>query len=152
MDGQVPRVMTQEALKELRDIQTLLFDKATNYTKVVLGLGYGGFFALWSGTRQHLPPRAVMLSALLIGISLTLYIAFEVLQTGLTSYVSIGFSKLANSTGAGVELAIERFQRGIQRNNRVLGYAWFIAYPGALLAGLAGIGILIAAWVRWLTH
>ena len=142
----------QETLKELRDIQIQIFDKATNYTKVVLGLGYGGFFALWSGTRQHLPPRAVMFYALLIGISLTLYIAFEVLQTGLTSYISIAFSKLANLTGAEVERAVERFRRGIQRNNKLLGYVWLVAYPGALLTGFAGAGILIASWIRWLSH
>jgi len=70
----------------------------------------------------------------------------------LTSYISITFSKLANLTGAEVERAVERFRRGIQRNNKLLGYAWLVAYPGALLTGFAGAGILIASWIRWLSH
>jgi hypothetical protein len=42
--------------KQLRELQSII-DKSSNYSRMVLGLGYGGYFAAWAGTKQYLPPK-----------------------------------------------------------------------------------------------
>jgi hypothetical protein len=41
--------MSQEQfITELKSIQKSIFEQASNYTKLVLGLGYAGFFTAWA--------------------------------------------------------------------------------------------------------
>ena len=148
----MPENNIERTLKELLDRQTQIFDKALNYTRVVLGVGYGGFFVLWSGTRHYLPVRSVIRSAMLIGISLFLYIAYEVLQAGWFSYLAIKFAKAAASANSAVQVAtaLEQSSKAMNRGNRVIAILWAIAYIGALLSGFGGVAVLIVAWLRWL--
>jgi len=44
-------------LKEVVDLQSSMYDKASTYTKIIIGLGYGGFFTAWSGSKEHLSPK-----------------------------------------------------------------------------------------------
>ena len=76
-------------LKELSDFQSALYDKASTYTKLIMGLGYGGFFTAWSGTKSHLSPRLLIGSALLVTVSLVLFITFEILQTMIASHFQL---------------------------------------------------------------
>jgi len=87
-----PKPEYPAVLKELRDVQSQFFDKASNYTRLIFGLGYGGFFVFWSGAKQYLAPRLVVLSALLMSVSLVFFIVFEVAQTGLISYINLRFA------------------------------------------------------------
>ena len=54
-DGLDP--VNRELVKELRDIQSQFFDKSSNYTKLIFGLAYGGFFAFW-GRHKTVPGSA----------------------------------------------------------------------------------------------
>ena len=56
-------------IKELKDLQSSMFDKASAYTKLVFGIGYAGFLTAWSGSKAHLGPKVLLWSALLITIS-----------------------------------------------------------------------------------
>lgn len=141
-------VVSPEVMKELRDIQAQFWEKSSNYTKLVLGLGYGGFFAFWAGTRQFLLPRQVVFSALLMMVSLILFIAYEVIHTAILSYLAIAFSRsvAANETAT----AVERFRKNSNRLSRALARVWLAVFPIAMITGFAGAGILVRAWARWL--
>jgi hypothetical protein len=65
-----PTLDFSRMLKELTEFQNTIFDKASTYTKVIIGLGYGAFFTAWSGTKSHLSPRSLLWSALLVTTSL----------------------------------------------------------------------------------
>lgn len=56
------------------------FESATKYNSIVLGVGYAGFFGLWSMVRDQAfqYPRFHALAALLIGVSLALFVLWEV--------------------------------------------------------------------------
>ena len=60
----------RQFLSELSNIQKSMFDQTSNYTKLVLGLGYAGFFGAWAGTKSNLRPAELVGSALLISLSL----------------------------------------------------------------------------------
>ncbi len=63
MAPETPGTLNQDTMKNLREVKSMLFDKASTYTKLIFGLAYGGFFAFWSGTRQYLTPKQTVRSA-----------------------------------------------------------------------------------------
>ncbi|MGH9686607.1 MAG: hypothetical protein ACRD5K_05900 [Candidatus Acidiferrales bacterium] len=134
--------------KQLSDIQSALFEKSSTYTKLIFGLAYGGFFAFWSGTRQYLSGDVVVTSALLVLVSLGLFICFELLNAAILSHIAISFSR--SLTLDELPVAIERFQRRSARLARALAFAWYPVFFVSLVSGLGGGGILAFGWVRWL--
>jgi hypothetical protein len=134
-------------LKELADFQSAMYDKASTYTKVIMGLGYGGFFAAWSGTKAHLSPKLLVGSALLVTLSLVLYIVFEISQTMIASYLSIEFANTVNKPGADVSAALWAYKKKASRLTTPLLSVWKIVFPVSAVTGLAGAGTLIYAFV-----
>ncbi len=134
-------------LKELADFQSAMVDKASTYTKLIMGLGYGGFFVVWSGTKAHLSPKLLVISALLVTVSLVLYIVFEVCQMMIVSYLSIELTNTVNKPSAEVSDALQTYRTKALRLNTRLGPIWKIVFPVSVLTGLGGAGILIYAFV-----
>ena len=145
METQRPGVLSPEHLKELREIQAQFFDKSANYTKLIFGLAYGGFFAFWAGTRQFLRPKEIVSSALLIAISLVLFLAFEIAQTGVVSYFGLKLSAVSESDPV---LALEHFRRSSQRLRWGVALAWMAVFPASVICGFTGAGILIRGWLH----
>src|SRR6266567_1302944 len=138
---------SHSVLKELGDFQSSMYDKASTYTKVIVGLGYGGFFAAWTGTKQHLSAKALVWSALFVTVSLVLYIVFEICQTTVVSYLSIQFANTVNRPDADVANALQKYKKQAIRLTRPLLSVWKILFPVSALTGLAGAGILIYAFI-----
>ncbi|MGH9795591.1 MAG: hypothetical protein ACRD5G_12535, partial [Candidatus Acidiferrales bacterium] len=116
-------------LKELTDFQSTLLDEAGTYTKIIMGLGYGGFFAGWSGSKAYLPPKLLLASALLMTISLVLYILFEICQTTILSYLSIEFANATNKADADPMKALAAFKKRASRLTSRLLTAWKFVFP-----------------------
>lgn len=133
-------------LKDLLAFQNSLFDKASSYTRLVLGIAYAGFFAAWSGSKSYLSPKALLWSALLIVISLLLYLLFEIVQTAVISFISIDCAK-AVASGAALGEQLTKFGNRATAHSRPLHTIWFVTFPASLLTGLAGAVILIVAFV-----
>ncbi|MGA2960928.1 MAG: hypothetical protein ABSD96_04595, partial [Candidatus Korobacteraceae bacterium] len=66
----------QDAVQRLLQIQKQEYENASKYTQIILGLGYAGFLTLWAGTRDQMTKFEVIATALLMGFSLLVYIAF----------------------------------------------------------------------------
>jgi hypothetical protein len=147
MDPMTPAPETQN-LREVVDLQFSIYEKASTYTKLIISLGYGGFFAVWSGTKQHLSPKALVGSALFETVSLVLFIVFEIWQAMVTSYLSIEFANsVKNRPTADVSGALETHYRKVLKLMGPLFSAWKIVFPVSALTGLAGAGILIYAFI-----
>lgn len=139
-------------LRELADFQSVMYDKASTYTKLIMGLGYGGFFVAWSGTKSYLSPRQLLCSALLVTTSLVLYIVFEICQTLILSHLSIEFASIVNKPGADVSEALQRYRTKHLKLTTPLGRIWRIVFPVTALTGLAGAGVLLYAFVAALSR
>lgn len=135
-------------LKELREIQAQFFDKAYNYARLVLGLGYGGFFAAWAGSKQYLLPSNVIRSVLLVTCSLLLFILFEVFQVFVVSIINMRFSRLAHESKGIDTAALERFRNSSFFFTKLLGRVWIVVFPVTAITGLLGGGILIWGFVQ----
>ncbi len=69
--------------KQLQDYKAAMhenFRQAQSYSNVVIGIGYAGFFALWSMVRPDISVQAHAAAALLVGFSLVVFVAWEVYQ------------------------------------------------------------------------
>ncbi|SRR5712692_6331974 len=142
--------INREAMKDLHEVQSMLFDKASTYTKLIFGLAYGGFFAFWSGTKQYLTSKQIVTSALLVTISLVLFVLFEILNAATLSHLAIKFSKSVTAPVNEFPASLERFQRSNARIVKALAITWYPTFFCSLISGLAGVGILLWGWVHWL--
>lgn len=70
----------EKAKDRLVDINSRLYDRAAAYTNLILLGGYAGAFTIWNFTRLQLPAKATIASALLLGISLAVFVFFEVFK------------------------------------------------------------------------
>ena len=64
----------------LLELQSSMFNRAAAYTNIILVGGYAGAFTIWNFTRSQLTPRATIVVALFLSISLVTFIAFEVFK------------------------------------------------------------------------
>jgi len=62
----------------MTEVHGKLIDRSAAYTNLMLLGGYAGIFTIWSGTRANLPPRANVAIAVAIGVSLAVFIGFEI--------------------------------------------------------------------------
>lgn len=145
MDPTTPAPGIQN-LNDIVDLQSSMYDKAATYTKLIIGLGYGGFFAVWSGTKQHLSPMALVGSALLETVSLVLFIVFEIWQAMIMSYLSIQFTNTVKNH-PDISAALQTHYRKAAKLIQPLFSAWKFVFPVSAVTGLAGAGILIYAFI-----
>jgi hypothetical protein len=139
-------------LQELNAFQTSVFDKASVYSKIVLGLGYAGFFTAWSGTKQHLSVRALISSALCMTVSLIFYLIYEIVQAGAISYLASRFAAIPMQSEIEVADALRVYRTKEQRLMKGVLSVWPVMFLVSALTGLTGAGILIYAFVVSLLH
>ncbi len=65
-------------ISEFIQSQEQVFQKLEAYSKTIITLGYAGLFAIWAFVKDYLSLRAALTTALLVGFSLMVYIAWEV--------------------------------------------------------------------------
>ena len=73
-DGHVDPAKINEFIQS----QDQAFQKLEAYSKTIIVLGYAGLFAVWGFVKDHLSHRAIVVTAMLVGFSLFVYIAWEV--------------------------------------------------------------------------
>jgi hypothetical protein len=137
-------------LKELADFQTATFDNATAYSKLILGLGYVGFFAAWSGSKQYLPPKALVLSALCMTVSLVLYLIFEIIRAAVMSHLSVEFSRMPMGSESEAETSFRVYREKEKKLLKPVNRIWPAIFYSSVITGLSGAGILIYSFVAGL--
>lgn len=134
-------------ITELTTVQNLMFDQASTYTKLILGVGYAGFFAAWAGTKTSLRPFELVFSALLVCLSFFSYITFEVFQAGFLSRAAIDFARTINTPGLEVT-ALRQYQIRTAKAQERYFKVWGWVYWFSVVTGLAGGAILMIAFCR----
>src|SRR5690349_18012418 len=74
----------QKLMQEVFDGQLKLYgallDKAIAYNNAMMAIGYAGFFGLWTGTKGYLTKQQALWAALLMLISLAVFVSFEIVR------------------------------------------------------------------------
>lgn len=117
-------------------------ESLSKYNSIVVGVGYAGFFGLWSMVREQQPtaPQLHALAALFMAASLAVFVFWEVItmwaRTAEASFAKHGQSK---QTAA--------WRLGHWINERQMA-VWPWQFGFTLVTGLAGMGMLVWSMVR----
>ena len=129
------------------------FEKSTNYTNLLLVAGYAGFFALWQVTREFLSKGQVLWSALLMLISIVIFIVYEIFRSLYTTAYLHTYYRTISKPEVKASLTIlnrtlETFQS--ERRNATLGVTilWAFVFGTTAVTGLAAASILLYAFIR----
>ena len=140
----------QERSDAILKYQTKLFDSASAYTKLILGLGYGGLFTTWSFTRSYLTRKEVLLAALPILFSLCIYILFEILQMITNAKGIASASRLVSAPINEFEKTKSQLELEDAKRKAVFVRFWHLALLLTIVPGLFGAGVLLYAFLHHL--
>src|SRR5258708_28488103 len=80
---------TRRIIDSVVDIQIRIiagaYEKANAYTNLIIVAGYAGLFAVWQFTKDNLSRKQTLISALLIIVSLAIFVIFEIYKAHYTS-------------------------------------------------------------------
>jgi hypothetical protein len=131
-------VMLDKQLQVQREMTDKLQAHTMSYTNIVLGLGYAGFFAMWSVVDKYIPPWAHALSGMLMSLSLAVFIGWEVNRM---IHSAVEFRALQKKLQGSVN-QITLLQQTMQKIDARTGMLWpFVLIPCIVLA--AGSGLLV---------
>jgi len=132
-----------------------IYDKATSYTNVIIVAGYAGFFALWSNARQFPTPFQAKSAAVFMGVSICVFVLFEIYKMTLTGYHLSMKAKILQEqdTLASPIILLDRLDeidQQMRRYNISFIKAWLIWLFIAIITALAGSAILLGSLARGL--
>ena len=129
----------QERMDTILKYQTHLYDKASAYTKLIIGLGYAGFFTAWASTRPYLSRREVLWSALCIVVSLVFFVAFEIFQMIVTATTFTTLRRIGAASAQQLDSVVKEEQaRGARKAGWLMYVWWYGILPICVVPGLAG--------------
>lgn len=134
-------------------ILTAAYDKAMAYTNLVIVAGYASLFGLWHLTKEQLSRNQILSAALLLLVSIIIFVLFEVYKAYYTSTALLGYSQIVNSPENQDSLGklvseIERYKLADQRRGIRFGKSWLVVFIVTTLTGLGAALILLYAFLR----
>lgn len=132
------------AMDGLRELVVELYAQAAAYTNLVIVAGYAGAFAVWQFVDKFISVKARMWSALLLVISLALFVGYEIQNMVVSSW------KMRHITQALLRLPesrrFEAFQALLLQGQLRNAMAWFFFVVPTVATGLAAGILLICAF------
>jgi hypothetical protein len=142
-------MINQELLEAQKELLASTFNQARAYTNVLLAAGYAGFFGIWAFVRSYLTRGEVLWSALLVMVSLALFVAWEIFGMYLRSRTLIAIAKAVAEPERFEELMLA-YQRTARDRAIRFGKVWVVTVWGTVVTGLAALCILFYAFIRGL--
>jgi len=125
------------------------FERARAYTNLVILGGYAGAFTIWNFSRPILTNHGLVGVALLLTVSLTTFVFFEVFQMYFLTRIFLKHRAILIASVPGKEF-LRRHERYRAESNaatvRVLLVIWSIALSVCVLTALLALGILLEAF------
>lgn len=133
------------------------YDKAATYTTIIVFGGYAGAFALWQMTKEFLTKGQVYWIALLLLISLSAFVLFEVGKMALMTRTIMSKAKLLQEPGLQQDpvrflAALKALDLSYAALHRPFMIGWAIALVISVGAGVAAISVLAYALVSGLAR
>ncbi|WP_137718700.1 hypothetical protein [Methylobacillus flagellatus] len=135
------------------------YDQHKKYTQVIITAGYALFFGLWSITKDYSDNWAIFLAGLMIAISASSFVLFEVFKTMLvTSLIGTRSRALINAKADDRLDQITNHLESASRHDDVINLleyrVWLPTYWLSVLTGVVGIAVLLTSycknlWLYW---
>jgi hypothetical protein len=148
----------EKVQKSLIEASTKAFEKSQAYTNVVIIAGYAGAFSIWSSTKAQLPNKANIVIALLLGLSMCVFIVHEIASM---IFRAVWFRKIQPLIN--MNLPSDEFLKKFEMLKKEEGKAslnstpfWILALALTIPTALGAIAILfynyfatLMAWPMW---
>ncbi|MBC8287122.1 MAG: hypothetical protein H8E42_06570 [Nitrospinae bacterium] len=124
------------------------YDKASAYNKLVVGVGYLGFFIFWRNLHTDLALWEKVGSATLLLISAVIYIITEVFTMQQRNSDQAGLNEIFNCPVAEFQQKSDEYHKAI--NEREVKYrpVWIRVQNITLYFGVAGGAVMLYGFVR----
>lgn len=133
--------------QRLMSNQSILFDKSQAYMNFVVTLGYAGFFGIWNLVKGFMHPWDMKLVAILLGVSLLVFIAWTLIAmvAGSSSVSRVAKALRENPDGRDAMLeAVEAAEKENLKRGLILQRFWMPTFLISIATGfLAGILLLV---------
>jgi hypothetical protein len=127
-----------------------MFDKASAYTNLIVGAGYGGIFAVWSATKSYLGRTEVLASGVALVFSLLIFIGWNVLIMLLNARNVNHLEVLIKAPLEDVPKITAAAELDYAKQKYRLRCAWVVVLVLTLVSGFGAGLILIYAFIRHL--
>lgn len=124
-----------------------LFDKAAAYMNIIVGLGYGGFFATWSATKAYLTRKELLTSGLLVLFSLFVFVCWQVFFMVFNARNVVRLDVLVKASVAEFPKVRANEELREAKMRYRLRYAWIVALVLTALPAFGGALVLMYAFV-----
>jgi len=151
---QLEQEKLQQMEKERQDVLikmlSALYDKASAYTKMIVGIGYAGFFTIWIHLKEFMGDWERVASGTGILISGVIYVLAEVNNMFSRQKEHLELNEIAGTPIPGFQKKLEDYNKksdqkllkSMAASNRILIYT--------LIFGIIGIGIMLYSFARYL--
>lgn len=130
-------------INEFIQSQDQAFQKLEAYSKTIIVLGYAGLFAVWGFVKDHLSHHAVVATAMLVGFSLIVYIAWEVGGMVQRTLLHHRFNQTIKTHPADPAKAITDYLEQTRTGQIRATYIWLVVLVLTVGPGFAGALILL---------
>jgi hypothetical protein len=134
-------------LQAAHDLVAKIYSQSISYTNLIMVVGYAGLLTLWSKLKPDLPPALFSLTGLLIGLSLVLFISWELVKMvgGHLKIRRLQKSLEGAKPGPGT---IARFQNELQGYEAGWAKLWPWFFIPTLISGI-GASLLLLGFFGW---
>lgn len=130
------------------------FDRSTAYANIIILAGYAGFFATWSFVKDYLTERSTIITALLMVLSVIVFVAWEMFKMILGAKDLNRLSHLVPTPPLSPEQffkRLNRIQNVLQIRKVSLVRYWYVVLTTTVLAGFGAGFILVYNFIAKLT-
>jgi len=142
------------------NMTSALFDKAAAYTSLIVVAGYAGMFSIWAFVSEFLSRAATIAVALLLALSLVVFVCYEIYKMILGATQMMGLSKLVNPPRSNVELLADFQTYEMERKRKSSTprqiAIWVVSLSICVLSALAAVALLfynllasVIGWPAW---
>ena len=126
------------------ELSSKTHDRAINYTNLVIGIGYVGFFTAWERLQQYIPAKPLNSAAFLMLVSLAFFIFYEIIKMIWSAIMSQVLMKpLLTVTPETVDATIDKFNKDQKALVAQQIITWIIALCLTLIPALIAAGLLL---------
>lgn len=138
----------EKQIEQRTKVAAAAYDKATAYANIIILSGYAGSFTLWKFSEDLLDTQLLSFVGLLLAISITTFVVWEVYKMIITARDFSEVSKLLQIQDVEAFILKER-EIELAYNNRCLATTWIwrIVIIITLLSGLSASGLLMFGFI-----
>jgi hypothetical protein len=141
-----------QTLEALDKFQQKIYDRASAYTRIIIGLAYAGFFTVWAGTSRYMGRRAVLWSALLMILSVMVYAIFEIMQMIIIGRFAIHFTRAIRGKPDRIQIELANLEKSEGAMSKWIAGIWFAALVVSIGTGFSAACILVGSIVHHLVR